>query len=95
LSISPEVVEHVARLSHVGLQPGEIAHLTDELASVLDHIALLQQVDTDGVEPTAFAVAIDTVLRDDETSECWPPSSVLANAPHRRDDLFEVQAVFD
>ena len=69
--------------------------LTDQLSSVLDHVAVLQQVETTGIEPTAHVVAIQNVMRDDQVHPCWPPQAVVANAPKKVDNLVEVQAVLD
>jgi aspartyl-tRNA(Asn)/glutamyl-tRNA(Gln) amidotransferase subunit C len=85
----------VARLAHVGLEAEEIQEMTQQLSSVLDHVAKLQKVDTTGVPPTSHVVPIEHVVREDEVRPSWPVEAVLANAPHRRDDLFEVQAIFD
>lgn len=72
-----------------------MAAMCEEMSSVLDHVSLIQGVDTEGVEGTASAVPLDTVLRDDTPRESWPAEAVLANAPRRHDGFFEVPAVFD
>jgi aspartyl-tRNA(Asn)/glutamyl-tRNA(Gln) amidotransferase subunit C len=95
LPITPHDIQHLARLSHIGLEPGEIESLCAEVAGIVSHVEELDSVDTEGVPPTSFAVPLDTVLRDDEVRPSWPPAAVLANAPSRTDDLFQVQAVFD
>ena len=95
MPISRDVVEHVAQLAHLGLQPAEVDEMTAQLSSVLDHVGRLQEVDTSGVPPTSHVVPLQNVMRDDEVIPSWPPNDVLANAPRRVDDLFEVQAVFD
>ena len=95
MPISREEVEHVARLAHIGLEPHEVDELTGQLSTVLDHVAKLQEVDTSSVAPTDHVLPIENVMRDDEVGPCWTPEQVLANAPHRTDDLFEVQAIFD
>ena len=35
------------------------------------------------------------VMRPDVVQPSLPPDAVLANAPRRRDDLFEVQTILD
>jgi aspartyl-tRNA(Asn)/glutamyl-tRNA(Gln) amidotransferase subunit C len=95
MPISSEIVEHVAALAQIGLTPDEVEHYAAELSSVLDHVARLQGVDTDGVPPTAHAVETSAVMRDDVVGPCWPVENVLANAPRRQGDFFEVQAVLD
>lgn len=95
MSVSREVVEHVARLAHIGLTDDEVPRLAIELSSVLDHVSKLGQVDTSGIPPTSQVVPLEDVMRDDVVAPSWPDAAVLANAPHRRGDLFEVQAVLD
>jgi aspartyl-tRNA(Asn)/glutamyl-tRNA(Gln) amidotransferase subunit C len=85
----------VARLAHVGLSEAEIATLADQLSTVLEHVAILQEIDTDGVPPTAHVLPMENVDRPDEVKPSWPPPAVLANAPHQHDGFFEVQAIFD
>jgi aspartyl-tRNA(Asn)/glutamyl-tRNA(Gln) amidotransferase subunit C len=95
MSLSRGEVEHVARLAHIGLTEEEIDEFAIELSSVIDHVTRLQRLDTDGVSPTAHVVPIENVMREDEVRPSWPPEAVLANAPRRYDDQFEVQAIFD
>ena len=95
MQLSREVVEHVARLAHVGLGVDEIEHYADELSSVLEHVARLQELDTSGVEATAYVLPVENVLRDDVVEPSLAPDAVLANAPRRTRDQFEVQAIFE
>lgn len=88
-------LEYLARLSHIGLRPDEVDELCEEVSGVIEHVEELNRVDTEGVPGTAYAVPLDTVLREDEVRPSWDPAAVLANAPQREDDLFRVQAVFE
>lgn len=93
VAINLETVEHMARLSHLALSPGEIERLAGEMNSILHHIDLLDRVDTEGIEPTSYAVDLTGVVREDVVTPSLPVAAVLANAPRCRDDLFQVQAV--
>jgi aspartyl-tRNA(Asn)/glutamyl-tRNA(Gln) amidotransferase subunit C len=95
MPVSREVVEHVARLAHVGLEPSEIEVMAQELSSVIDHVDMLQRVDVTDVPATAHVVLIEDVMREDEVRPSWPPEAVLVNSPHRTDGFFEVQAVLE
>jgi aspartyl-tRNA(Asn)/glutamyl-tRNA(Gln) amidotransferase subunit C len=95
MSIERDVVEHVSRLAYINLTPPEVDEMATQLSSVLQHVSRLTEVDTDGVEPTSFALPASNVMRDDEPRPSWPPAAVLANAPVRHGDSFEVQAVLD
>lgn len=95
MTLSSETVRHVARLAHIDLSPAEIEDFVGELSSVLNHVARLQELDTDGVEPTSHVIGLGDVMREDEVESSWASSQVLANAPRRSEDLFAVRAIFE
>lgn len=95
MPLSREDVEHAAQLAYVGIDAEELDRLTDELSSIVDHVARLQQVDTAGIAPTSHTQQLMNVMREDIVEPSWPVEAVMANAPRRRDDFFEVQAVLD
>lgn len=95
MSIDRDTVAHVAALAHIDLSPEELDEFAVDLSSILDHIAKLSELDTQDVPPTAHAIPMENVLRDDVVAPSWPPEAVLANASHRVGDLFEVQAILD
>ncbi|MGH2442714.1 MAG: Asp-tRNA(Asn)/Glu-tRNA(Gln) amidotransferase subunit GatC [Chloroflexota bacterium] len=95
MPLSRETVEHVADLAYIGLEPSELDELTVQLSTVLDHIERLQRLDTTNVEPTLQSNPRLNVMRDDEIQPSWTPAAVLANAPRRAGDQFEVQAILD
>lgn len=92
-SLTQADVEHVAMLARLGLTPDERARLQSELSSILEHIALLNELDTAAIPPTAQVVKLTNVLRADEVRPSLPQASVLANAPRQEDGFFEVDAI--
>ena len=52
-----------------------------QLSSILKVFESLQQVDTEGVEPTAHTTEGRTVLRDDTPRESLERDQILENAP--------------
>lgn len=95
MALSRAEVEHVARLAHIGLHPGEIAELAAELSGVLEHVNRLREVDTTGIEPSAHVAHLSAVLRDDVARPSWPALTVLANAPRAVGDQFAVRGILD
>lgn len=81
--ITPEDVEHVARLARLSLTEGEKARLREELDAILAYVDALRAVDTGGVEPTAHVLPVVNVMREDEPRPCLPAETMLANAPDR------------
>ena len=88
-------VEHVARLARLGLSEGEVEKFGEQLSDILDNIAILNQVDTSTVPPTAQVSGLTNVMRGDGTWESLPVAEVLANAPRREGDFFRIQHVFE
>ncbi|MEZ4523951.1 MAG: Asp-tRNA(Asn)/Glu-tRNA(Gln) amidotransferase subunit GatC [Thermomicrobiales bacterium] len=95
MKLDIETVEHVAMLARLGLTDEEKARLQDQLSSVLDHISVLEEVDTDAIPPTAQVIELQNILRDDVASEALPVQAVLRNAPRTEGDFIKVNAVLD
>jgi aspartyl-tRNA(Asn)/glutamyl-tRNA(Gln) amidotransferase subunit C len=86
-------VEHVAHLARLGLSDDEVARLAEQLNDILDQYAILAEVDTDDIPPTAQVIELENILRDDEVRPSLPLDSVLANAPEVSGDHIVVPAV--
>jgi len=90
-----ETVEHIAALARVGLTPDEMERMRDQLSAVLDHISMLQEVNTDDILPTAQVIQQQNVMRDDVVRPSLPREQVLLNAPNQEDGYLRVNAVLD
>jgi aspartyl-tRNA(Asn)/glutamyl-tRNA(Gln) amidotransferase subunit C len=88
-------VLHIARLARVGIEDDEVERFAGQLSDILDYFERLNQVDVEGVPPTAHTLPLHNVWRDDETEPCLDSESVLANAPLREGDLFRVKAILE
>jgi len=95
MKLSREEVLHIARLARIELTESEINRLSEQLSQLLESFEVLQEVDTEGIAPTAQSVALQSVMRDDEVAPSLPPDDILANAPHREGDCFRVRAVLE
>jgi aspartyl-tRNA(Asn)/glutamyl-tRNA(Gln) amidotransferase subunit C len=88
-------VEHVALLSRLRLTKEEKHRLTDDLNHILDQFAVLQQLDTTDVPPTAHAMALENVFRDDVSRPSLPREAALREAPEARDEFYVVPRVVE
>lgn len=95
MKLSLEEVDHVAMLARLGLTPDEREQMRDQLSSILDHISMLNEIDTEAIPPTAQVIALQNVMRSDEVRPSLPIEAVLSNAPQTEDDMFKVNAVLD
>ena len=95
MKLSRDKVLHIAQLARLGLTEGELDKFREQLSNILENFEILQQVDTTNVPPTAQAIHLQNVFREDEAAASLPQSEVLANAPRREGDFFRVPAVFE
>jgi aspartyl-tRNA(Asn)/glutamyl-tRNA(Gln) amidotransferase subunit C len=82
-SLSRRDVEHVAHLARLGLTDDELARLESQLNHIVDQYAVLAQLDTEHIPPTAQTIEVENILREDEPRESLPAEVVLALAPAR------------
>jgi aspartyl-tRNA(Asn)/glutamyl-tRNA(Gln) amidotransferase subunit C len=76
-----EQVDHVARLARLELSDAEAEKMTAELSGVLGHIEKIQELDLEGVAPTAHVVDLVNALRADVPEPSLPREIALAAAP--------------
>lgn len=91
--ISRADVEHVAELARLHLTDDELDRLQGQLSRILEAIAVLRDVDTSHVGPTATVLALENVMRDDEPRDGISQEAALANAPLREGDHLRVPLV--
>jgi len=95
-TITDDVVRYVARLSRLSLENGEVDRFRGQLSQILDYIAQLEEVDTEGVLPTTHALSsVKNVFREDEERLSIPPEEATGNAPSKKDNLFRVPRVIN
>jgi len=88
-------VPYLARLARLELSQEEIDLFGGQLGRILDHVELMNRLDISGIEPTAHAITVFDVIREDEVRESIPKNVMLANAPHAANGLFVVPKVLD
>jgi aspartyl-tRNA(Asn)/glutamyl-tRNA(Gln) amidotransferase subunit C len=95
MTIDVETVRKVAKLAHIREPEERLESLAAELSGILQWIEQLSEVDTDGVEPMASAVAAALPMREDVVTDGGDPAAVLANAPAARNGFFVVPKVVE
>ena len=97
MPIDRQTVVHAADLARIALTDAEIERFTGQISVVLDAVDRLAEVDTSTVPPTASALPIHNVDRDDEPRPGLTNEQALANAPKggRDGEFFRVQEVLE
>ena len=94
-SLTDADVAKVATLARLKLTDAETSRLAGEMATILDYVAILNEVDTEDVEPMAHAVDVVNVLRPDKIQPSLPCEAALANAPRSDGACFLVPQILD
>jgi len=80
------MVRRVADAARLSLTDEEMERYEKQLKVILEAFRELDEVDTEGFEPSFHPIELEDILRDDEVSGwSWDP---LANSKHREDGYF-------
>ena len=95
IRITSEKVRHLSVLTRISMTDEEVEIMRDQMADILDSIEVLREVDTDGIEPTAHSVGLNSVMREDVSSDSISLDDALSNAPLIEGDFIRVRAVLE
>jgi aspartyl-tRNA(Asn)/glutamyl-tRNA(Gln) amidotransferase subunit C len=88
-------VAKVALLGRLKLTADEMDRITVQLGRVLEYVDILNEVDTQSVEPMAHAIELRDVFREDVPLPSLPREDALANAPKSDGRCFVVPAILE
>lgn len=88
-------VAYVAHLARMHLSKEEIALFQGQLDQILEYVRQLQELDVEGVEPTAHATRVENVFRKDESRPGLDHDTALANAPAQSGGQFVVPKIIE
>lgn len=92
-SLTDADIRKVAKLSRLSVTESQVPAIRTQLSSILGHIAKLQALPTEGVEPMAHPMKIVNRLGADEPKACMPVEELLKNAPAVEDRYLAVPKV--
>lgn len=95
MSVDAATVRRIAHLARIAVADNEIEHLRGEINNILGFVEQLNEVNVDGVEPTASVEDMKLKMREDVVSDGNYAKRVLANAPATDDGFFQVPKVVE
>ena len=95
MKISRNEVEHVARLARLALSAEELEAMTGQIDAILGYVEKLNELDTDGIVPTAHAVPMENAFREDEVKPSIGVERAQQNAPDTDGSCFKVPKVIE
>lgn len=95
MSLSREDILKLAKLSRLQLSEDEIAQYQNELSSILDYVAQLDNVDVSDLKPTYQVTGLSSLdenaTREDEILPQVDQKDLLSNVPNVEDGHIKVQ----
>ncbi len=93
MKISKEEVEHVAHLARLNLNSQELAKMTQQLDTILSYVEKLNELETEGIQPTTHAFSIYNAFRDDLVDDSLSQGEALTNGSKHNDQYFIVPRI--
>ena len=95
MAVTVDDVRSVAALARLRFTPDEEHILTGELNGILEYMEKLNELDTDGVEPTSHVLPMVNAFRKDEAEPFPSLDELRAAAPSLQDGYFRVPRIID
>jgi aspartyl-tRNA(Asn)/glutamyl-tRNA(Gln) amidotransferase subunit C len=88
-------VRGVAALARLRLTEEEVQVFQPQLEQIVGYVRKIQELDLEGIEPTAHAIAVENVFREDEARPGLATDLVMQNAPAGRNGQFVVPRIVE
>lgn len=66
MEVNQDTISHLAKLSNFALTDDESTRLVTDIKEIVQYISQLDELDTEGVEPTYQVFEMENVWREDE-----------------------------
>jgi aspartyl-tRNA(Asn)/glutamyl-tRNA(Gln) amidotransferase subunit C len=93
--ITAEELLKISKLSRLTLSDEDVQEYLEEFNSILSTIETLNEVDTEGVEPTYSMTVNIEDLREDMDKPSTDRDKILQNAPETEEGAFRVPIVVE
>lgn len=93
--ISEEQVRHVANVARIAISDEQAETYAKQLDEIIHEASILDEVNTDNVEPTIHVIHLQNVLREDEVKESLSNEDAMKNAADHEDGQVKVPSVLE
>ena len=95
MPIDKNQVKKVAKLSRISLDDSKLESLSKDLASILNFVEQLNELDTKKIEPLNSIVDKTLEPRTDKINDGEIKNDILKNSPDKNEDFFIVPKVVE
>ncbi|BBN99857.1 Asp-tRNA(Asn)/Glu-tRNA(Gln) amidotransferase subunit GatC [Sporolactobacillus terrae] len=91
--IDKDQVKYVANLARLSFTDEEIETFTTQLDDIIGFAEQLNELNTEGIEPTTHVRDMYNVMREDVVEPSLPREEALKNAPEQEDGQIKVPQI--
>lgn len=95
MEITKKDIEHIADLSMLSLSEAEIDRYTKDMQDIVSFAEQVNEVDTEGVDISAFALDTYNVFREDEVKTSLDRELLLQNAPSSNGEAYALPSMVE
>lgn len=95
MEMKKEDMIHLANLSMLNLTDTEIERYTEDMKGIIGFANTINEIDTDGIDISAFALDTCNVFRKDEVKESFDRDQLLQNAPSSNGEMYSIPNVME
>ncbi len=88
-------ISHVAKLANLSLSEGEKKKLEKQLEETVEYVESLNEVNTEGVEPTSQVIGLENITREDVVKTSLTQEEALKNAKSTDRGFFKVKGIIN
>lgn len=95
MKLTKEQVQHVAELARLSFSEEEMERFRDQLTNILTYIDMLNEAQTEDIEPVTTVLPQQNVFREDEVRHPFPQNVYLSLAPSAEHDHYKVPKIIE
>lgn len=95
MEIKKEDIIHLAKLSMLNLSEEEIEKYKENMKDIVGFANTINELNTDGVEESAFATKTSNVFRKDEIRKSFDREELLKNAPSSNGEAYSLPSMME
>lgn len=95
MEIKKEDIMHLAKLSMLNLSDEEIEKYREKMKDIIGFANTISELDTEGIEESAFATEATNVFRKDEVKESFDREELLKNAPSSNGEAYSLPGMME
>jgi len=95
MQITTDEVKHIAKLARLYISKSETEKFSTQISNILSYAKILEEVNTDTVEPIAQITGLKNINFKDEVQDCKCSDKLLSQSPQDiQDNMIKVKNVF-